>query len=175
VGRTVEWGGGGFCVLFPSPVYSSVVLPLDHLLSSVSPQARLLLWVVPFLSTLGSGRLFLLDLDFSHLPLCCLLYQLQGVIASILPTYLCQAYPLGFLFALHAALLTSVGFLYLLASFFSVALFVHGAVSILLPSRVIGQVCQRSFKNKLFATVPDSSINSWESCFIFNLRKINKS
>ncbi len=25
----------------------------------------------------------------------------------------------------------------------------------------------------LFATVPDSSINSWESWFIFNLRKIN--
>jgi hypothetical protein len=25
----------------------------------------------------------------------------------------------------------------------------------------------------IFATVPDSSINSWESWFIFNLRKIN--
>jgi hypothetical protein len=25
----------------------------------------------------------------------------------------------------------------------------------------------------LFATVPDSSINSWESWFIFNLRKMN--
>jgi hypothetical protein len=28
-------------------------------------------------------------------------------------------------------------------------------------------------ENYLFATVPDSSINSWESWFIFNLQKIN--
>jgi hypothetical protein len=30
---------------------------------------------------------------------------------------------------------------------------------------------QRPVKNKLFATVSDSSINSWDSWFIFNLRK----
>jgi hypothetical protein len=34
-------------------------------------------------------------------------------------------------------------------------------------------VVQHPVKNKLFATVPESSINSWDSWFIFNLRKIN--
>jgi hypothetical protein len=33
--------------------------------------------------------------------------------------------------------------------------------------------CQQKTSRVLFATVPDSSINSWESWFIFNLRKIN--
>ncbi len=37
------------------------------------------------------------------------------------------------------------------------------------PSCFIHRIC----KMHRFATVPDSSINSWESWFIFNLRKIN--
>jgi hypothetical protein len=56
---------------------------------------------------------------------------------------------------------------------FSFTLSFHGAVSVLLPSRVVVSLACAEVKNKLFAMVPNLRINSWESCFIFNLQKIN--
>ncbi len=108
------------------------------------------------------------------LSLRCPLYQLQVIIASIVPFLLMPSVSSGHPFSPALSVSHFRGVSLPFSLFLSVALFVHAAVSVLLPSRVVGQVCQRSVKNKLFATVQDSSTNSRESWFFFfNLEKNN--
>jgi hypothetical protein len=108
------------------------------------------------------------------LPLC-LLYQLQGVVADTEPFLIVSAYPQGYPRPPHCLFLASVGFPLPLASFCLLPyLSMKQFSSIFLPlSSRRHRSTKGSVKNKLFATVPDSRINSWESWFIFNQRKIN--
>jgi hypothetical protein len=160
----------GFGVLFPLPVCLSVILPLSRLLLFCLAPGTIFLWVALFLFILGSARFFLLDLAY----LCAISFtSYRALFPGIVPLLLMPSVSSGLLFSPPHSASHFCGIPLPFSLFLFIVLFVYGAVSVLLPSRVIAQICQRSVKNKLFATVPDSSINSWESWFIFNLQKIN--
>ncbi len=106
------------------------------------------------------------------LPLC-LLYQLQGVVADTEPFLIASAYPQGYPRPPTLLIPCFRGISFTSCLVLSVTLFVHEAALIHLPSLVVTRSTKGSVKNKLFTTVPDSRINSWESWFIFNRRKIN--
>ncbi len=181
-----RWGGGGrrhrvglgrgvSCFLVQSlvlnPVHWVVFLcgcirldfPLDRALS------------LPF--TLGSARFFPLNLActlFTTLPLHCLLYQLAGfsLACSVFPN--CSMHNL---LALHV-FLTLMGTRYLSPQDTELSSIPFPLpfcpCSSLCPSSIHGRLpglAHAEVKNKLFAMVPDSRINSWESWFIFNLWK----
>ncbi len=113
-------------------------------------------------------------LSMPCLPLC-LLYQLQGVVADTVPFLIVQRILRAILAHPHCLFLASVGFPLPLASFCLLPyLSMKQFSSIFLPLSSTRST-KGSVKNKLFVTVPDSRINSWESWFIFNLRKINTS